>query len=64
MRVRLCEQELDRVDQIKRLYVRNNRGERVPLFELVEVREGKSLAQINRHDRERSIKIFANVQSR
>ena len=61
VRVRLREQELDRVDQIKRLYVRNNRGERVPLSEVVQVREGKSLAQINRHDRERSIKIFANV---
>ena len=61
VRVRLREQELDRVDQIKRLFVRNNRGERVPLSEVVQVREGKSLAQINRHDRERSIKIFANV---
>jgi HAE1 family hydrophobic/amphiphilic exporter-1 len=63
VRVRLREQELDRIDQIKRLYVRNNRGERVPLSEVVQVHEGKSLAQINRHDRERSIKIFANVQA-
>ena len=62
VRVRLRGQELDRIDQIKRLYVRNNRGERVPLAEVVQVREGKSLAQINRHDRQRSIKIFANVQ--
>ncbi|MBS1245984.1 MAG: acriflavin resistance protein [Proteobacteria bacterium] len=62
VRVRLREQELDRIDQIKRLYVRNNRGERIPLVEVVQVREGKSLAQINRHDRQRSIKIFANVQ--
>ncbi len=31
VRVRLREQELDRIDQIKRLYVRNNRGERVSL---------------------------------
>ena len=61
VRVRLREQELNRIDQIKRLYVRNNRGERVPLSEVVQVREGKSLAQINRHNRERSIKIFANV---
>jgi HAE1 family hydrophobic/amphiphilic exporter-1 len=63
VRVRLREQELDRTDQIKRLYVRNNRGERIPLVEVVQVREGKSLAQINRHDRQRSIKIFANVQA-
>jgi HAE1 family hydrophobic/amphiphilic exporter-1 len=61
VRVRLRERELDRIDQIKRLHVRNNRGERIPLSEVVQVREGQSLAQINRHDRERSIKIFANV---
>jgi len=63
VRVRLREQELDRIDQIKRLFVRNNRGERIPLVDVVQVREGKSLAQINRHDRQRSIKIFANVQT-
>jgi len=63
VRVRLREQELNRIDQIKRLFVRNNRGERIPLVEVVQVREGKSLAQINRHDRQRSIKIFANVQA-
>jgi HAE1 family hydrophobic/amphiphilic exporter-1 len=61
VRVRLRGEELDRIDQIKRLTVRNNRGERIPLSEVVQIREGKSLAQINRHDRERSIKIFANV---
>jgi len=63
VRVRLREQEIDRIDQIKQLYVRNNRGERIPLAEVVQIHEGKSLAQINRHDRERSIKIFANVAS-
>ena len=61
VRLRLREQELDRIDQLKRLYVRNNRGERIQLAEVVQILEGKSLAQINRHDRERSIKIFANV---
>jgi HAE1 family hydrophobic/amphiphilic exporter-1 len=63
VRVRLREHELGRVDQLKLLTVRNNRGDRVPLAEVVQVREGKSLAQINRHDRQRSIKIFANVQT-
>ena len=63
VRVRLREQELERVDQIKRLHVRNNRGERIPLSEVVQVREGMGLAQINRQDRERSIKVFANVQA-
>ncbi len=61
VRLRLREQELDHIDLIKRLSVRNNRGERIPLAEVVRIHEGKSLAQINRHDRERSIKVFANV---
>jgi len=61
VRVRLREHELERVDQINKLAVRNNRGERIPLSEVVKVVEGKALAQINRHDRERSIKVFANV---
>jgi hydrophobe/amphiphile efflux-1 (HAE1) family protein len=63
VRVRLRDQDLDRIDQIKRLYVRNNRGELIPLSEVVQIREAKSLAQINRNDRERAIKIFANVQA-
>ncbi len=63
VRVRLRDQEMDRVDQIKKLFVRNNRGELISLSEVVQVREGKSLAQINRNDRERAIKIFANVQA-
>jgi len=61
VRVRLQEQEIDRIDQIKRLHVRNNRGELIPLSEVVQVREDRALAQINRNDRERAIKIFANV---
>jgi len=63
VRVKLGEQELDRISQLRQLYVRNNRGERIALSEVVQIREGRSLAQINRHDRERSIKIFANVAS-
>jgi HAE1 family hydrophobic/amphiphilic exporter-1 len=61
VRVRLREKELNRIDQIKGLFVRNNRGERIPLAEVVQVRQAQSLAQINRYDRERSIKIFANI---
>ncbi len=63
VRVRLQEQERDRAEQIKRLYVRNNRGELIPLSEVVEIRERSSLAQINRYNRERAIKVFANVKT-
>jgi len=63
VRLRLRDQDMDRISQVKQLYVRNNRGELVRLAEVVQVKEGKALAQINRYDRERSIKIFANVAS-
>ncbi|MBI3546757.1 MAG: efflux RND transporter permease subunit [Gammaproteobacteria bacterium] len=61
IRVRLQEQDRDRADQIKNLSVRNNRGELIPISEVVQLQERPSLAQINRYDRERAIKIFANV---
>jgi HAE1 family hydrophobic/amphiphilic exporter-1 len=63
VRVRLREQDMDRIDQIKKLFVRNNRGELISLADVVQIHEGKSLVQINRNDRERAIKIFANVQT-
>jgi hydrophobe/amphiphile efflux-1 (HAE1) family protein len=63
VRVRLRDQDMDRISQVKQLYVRNNRGELVRLLDVVQVKVGKALAQINRYDRERSIKIFANVKS-
>ncbi len=62
VRVRLQEQERDRAEQIKRLFVRNNRGELIPLSEVVQLREKASLAQINRYNRARAIKIWANVK--
>ncbi|MBI3561192.1 MAG: efflux RND transporter permease subunit [Gammaproteobacteria bacterium] len=61
VRVRLREEELDRGAQIQKLYVRNNRGELVRLADVVTIKQGTSLAQINRNDRERAVKIFANI---
>ncbi len=63
VRVRLQEQERDRADQIKGLYVRNNRGELIRLSDVVRIDERSSYAQINRYNRERAIKVFANVKS-
>ena len=61
IRVKLDEEEADHVNQIKNLFVRNNRGELIRLADVVDIKEGKALTQINRNDRERSIKIFANI---
>ena len=63
VRVQLQEQERDRADQIKRLTVRNNRGELIPLSEVVRIQERSSYAQISRYNRERAIKVFANVKT-
>jgi HAE1 family hydrophobic/amphiphilic exporter-1 len=61
VRVRLSDSDLKSSEQLKQLYVRNNRGELIRLSEVVQIKEGAGLAQINRNGRERSIKIFANI---
>lgn len=50
-------------DKLFSLYLRNNRGELVPMKDVVDVKEGKSLQQITRKDRQRAITIFSNVKS-
>ncbi len=62
IRVRLDSEERDRADQIKKLYVRNNRGELVRLADVVSLEEKPSLSQISRLDRERAINVFANIK--
>jgi len=61
IRVRLKAGERSSSEDIKSLSVRNNRGELIPLAELVRIKEEKSLQSISRIDRERAISIFANV---
>lgn len=63
MRVRLKEGERRKIQDIKSLYVRNNRGELVSLSEVVKIESGKSMLAINRVNRERAISIFANPAS-
>ncbi len=60
MRVRLKEDERRKIQDIKSLYVRNNRGELVNLSEVVKIESGESMLAINRVNRERAISIFAN----
>lgn len=63
IRVRLLPVERETKEQIKHLFVRNNRGEVIPLSELVTIEEKPSLQQITRYDRERAITVFANVKA-
>jgi HAE1 family hydrophobic/amphiphilic exporter-1 len=48
-------------DDIKKFYVRNNRGEVIRLSDVVTLQTVPSLLAITRKDRERAISIFANV---
>ncbi len=49
------------IDTIKQLQVRNNRGELIPLFNVVNVVQKPSLQGITREDRQRAISVRANV---
>ncbi|MBS1983319.1 MAG: efflux RND transporter permease subunit [Bdellovibrionales bacterium] len=61
IRLRLKEDGRPRLDRIRSLYVRNNRGELIPLSRVVKVEEKPTLQVISRKNRERAITIFANV---
>jgi HAE1 family hydrophobic/amphiphilic exporter-1 len=62
VRVRMQEAERGRLDLIKGMNVRNNRGELIPLTEVVQIKEARALNQISRNDRERAIRIYANIK--
>ncbi len=61
IRVQLVPEERDQTAQVKNLYLRNNRGELVRLADVVTTEERKSLQQISRESRERTISVFANI---
>jgi HAE1 family hydrophobic/amphiphilic exporter-1 len=61
VRVRLEEVERKNPDDIKRLDVRNNRGELIPISSVVKLEERMSLQGISRQNRQRAITVFANV---
>jgi hydrophobe/amphiphile efflux-1 (HAE1) family protein len=58
--VRLAAEERNKVAQLKEVLVRNNRGNLIPLSELVDLEEKPSLMLISRLNRARAIKVFAN----
>lgn len=61
VRVGLPANERASVDTIKRLQVRNNRGELIPLERVVRLEQKPSLQTITREDRQRAINVRANV---
>jgi hydrophobe/amphiphile efflux-1 (HAE1) family protein len=61
IRVKLQEDNRERDERIKGLFVRNNRGELIPLTKVVRFEEKPTLQSISRKNRERAISISANV---
>lgn len=61
--IRLRLGETDRADpqDIRKILVRNNRGELIPLANVVRLEERSTLRSISRRNRERAISVFANV---
>ena len=62
IRVKLEENTADKMNEIKKLYVRNNRGELIPLSEVVRVEQKPTLQVISRMNRARAITIFSNIK--
>jgi HAE1 family hydrophobic/amphiphilic exporter-1 len=61
IRVRVISEHRQTAEAIKKLFVRNEKGELVRLSEVVQVTVQKTLQSITRKDRERAIGVFANV---
>jgi hydrophobe/amphiphile efflux-1 (HAE1) family protein len=59
--ISLPDENRDRVAVVNALSVRNNRGELVPMSQLVTITEHPSLQAITRKNRERAVTIWANV---
>ncbi len=61
VRARLVSEDRARPEDIEKLYLWNNHGERVKLSEVVDIELKPSLLSITRRGRERAIGVFANV---
>ncbi len=62
IRVRLDPGDRNSVEDIKKVRVRNNRGELVSLMDIVTIEERPSMQSITRKNRERAISINANLK--
>jgi HAE1 family hydrophobic/amphiphilic exporter-1 len=61
VRVQLLDKDRRDARDIKKIWVRNNRGEVIRLSEVVSIVEKPTLLSISRKNRERAIGVFANV---
>lgn len=61
IRIKMADASKDKLDDLKRIFVRNTRGELVPLLDVVKVKELPGVQSINRRSRQRAITIYAGV---
>ena len=61
IRVKLIDQFNRKPSDISKIWLRNNRGEMVPLSDVVTMEQKPVLLTITRFNRERAISIFANI---
>ena len=55
------EDSTEPVERIKRLFLRNNRGELIRMSDVVKIEQKPTLQAINRLNRERAVTVYANV---
>ena len=61
IRIKMADASKDRMDDLKKIFVRNTRGELVNLLDVVVVKELPGVQSINRLARQRAITIYSGV---
>jgi hydrophobe/amphiphile efflux-1 (HAE1) family protein len=61
VRVKLEDQFNKNIQDLNRIWVRNNRGEMIPLADVMTTKKTASLLTIGRYNRERTVTLFANL---
>lgn len=61
IRFKILEDQIQKPEDFKKLYVRNNFGNLIPLSQLVNIKEDNAIQGISRVNRQRSISVFGNL---
>lgn len=61
IRIKMADASPNKLDDLKKIFVRNTRGELVNLLDVVTVKELPGVSTINRRQRQRAVTIFAGV---
>ena len=61
IRVKMDNASKERLDDLKKIYVRNTRGELIKLLDVVHIKEAPGVQTISRRQRQRAITIFSGI---